>query len=187
MRGSGDPGGESHAGREARQRDEAPAVERQVDDLPVVDDVPEPGRLAAQQRRVGRDRDRFGHTAELQPKIESNGFSRGEPYAVARERPEAAQLDANLIGARREPWIDVAAVRAGDRRARQVRANASCRHRRARHGRARLIRDVTYQRAAADLTRRRGSDPQPPQPPHTQTRQVSSSHPTSRASDCRSD
>ena len=91
-----------HAGRQARERDEAPAVERQVDDLPVVDDVAEPRGFAAQQRRVGGDGDGFGQPADLELQVEPNGFARGEPDAVAGQRPESAQLDAHAIGAGRE-------------------------------------------------------------------------------------
>ena len=52
MRGSGDAGRQRDAGSQAGQRDEAAAVERQVDDLLVVDDLAQAGRFAAQQRRV---------------------------------------------------------------------------------------------------------------------------------------
>ena len=56
MRGNGAAGGGGtrHARHEARQGDEAPAVERQIDDLAVVDDVAEPcvslREAAARQR-----------------------------------------------------------------------------------------------------------------------------------------
>ena len=88
MRGSGAAGGGGSATPGARlgERDEAAAVERQVDDLPVVDDVAEPGGFAAQQRRVGRHRDGFGHAAELaaaDPAAPSRRSRAGCPHGSA--------------------------------------------------------------------------------------------------------
>ena len=92
-----------HARHQARQRDEAPAVERQVDDSAVVDDVAESRGLAAQQRRVSGDRDGFGQASELEPQVHSNRLASGEPDAFARQRPESAQFDAHLIDTGGEP------------------------------------------------------------------------------------
>ena len=51
--------------------------------LPVVDDMAEARRLAAQQRRVGGDRDRFAQAADLQPQVEPHGLAGGEAEPVA--------------------------------------------------------------------------------------------------------
>ena len=90
MRGSDDPGGSATPGRKTGQRDEAAAVQRQLDDLAVVDDLPEPGRLAAQERRVGGHGDRFGQSADLQLEFQSDGFTGGDlrrPRASSGRNP----------------------------------------------------------------------------------------------------
>ena len=153
MRGSGAAGGGGSATPGTRLASEMklrPLSGRSTT-LPVVDDVAEPRGLAAEQRRVGRDRDGFGQSAELQLQVQSNGLAGGEPNAFAGQRPESAQLDAHPIGAGREPRDDVTAVLARDGRAGQVGADGDHRDGRAGHGGARLVHHVPRQRPCPNL------------------------------------
>jgi hypothetical protein len=153
------------AGHERRERDEAAAVERQIDNLPVVDDVAKPGCVAAQQRRVSRDRDRFGDGAKLELQLETDGLAGGEPNTVARQRPEAARLDPHLIRARHQPGDEVTPFLASDGRANLVRRRRDDAERCTRDRRTRLIHDAAGERASTDLCGdRRGEGQQPEQP-----------------------
>ena len=67
------------AGDQAGEGDEAAAVQRQVDDLPVVDHLSETGAFRPQQRRVGRHGDRLGHRADGELQVEPHGLAGGEP------------------------------------------------------------------------------------------------------------
>ena len=81
MRGSGEPRRQhGHAGHEAGEGDEAAAVQRQIDDLALVDDVAEPGRVAAEERRVAGDGDRFGDAADVEVKVEAHGLAGGQRH-----------------------------------------------------------------------------------------------------------
>ena len=71
-------GWQCDAGHEARERDEAAAVQREVDDLARVDDLPEGRSRAAEQGSIGGDRHYFRHAAH--PERENrHGWSRRSP------------------------------------------------------------------------------------------------------------
>ena len=74
-------GRQRHAGRERRQRDEGAAVQRQLHDLLVLDDVAEAGGLGAQHRRVRGHRDLLAHVADGQVEV--------DPRLLARRQPDA--------------------------------------------------------------------------------------------------
>ena len=143
--------GHGHAWRQARERDEAPAVERQVDNFPVVDDVAKRRCFAAKERRVGRDRHRLRHTAECQLQIEAGRFAGDDSNALARQRPESAQFQAHPIQAGRQSREHIPAARLGHRQTRRVRSHRGDRHRHTRGGGAILIDHAANQRTGANL------------------------------------
>ena len=134
-----------------RERDEAAAVERKVDDFPVIDDVAERRCVAAKQRRVGRDRHRLRHTAECQLQIEAGRFARDDSNALAGQRPESAQFQAHPIQAGRQSREHIPAARLGHRQTGCVRAHRGDRHRHARGGGGILIDHAANQRTGANL------------------------------------
>ena len=157
--------GQRHSWHQARERHEAPPVERQIDDLPVVDDVAESRRRAAEERRVGRDGDGVGQAAELQLQIEAHGLAGRETDALPGQRPEAGQLDAHQIGSGRQPLDDETAGLARDGRPRQAGAHGDHRNGRASHRSARRVHDITGQRGSANLgPGRHGAHRRQPQP-----------------------
>ena len=100
-----------HARHEAREGDEAPAVEREIDDPAVIDDMAKTRGLA-KHRRIRRHGDRFRNAAERELHIQPNGFAGRELDAFASQRPEPAQFDPNLIDARGKAGHHIHTVRA---------------------------------------------------------------------------
>ena len=103
MRGSSELGGSATPGSERRQRDEAAAVERQLDDLLVVDDLPEAGRL----RCGGCGASAVdGHLSLTLPTASSKSTRTFSPVATctpsALDRLEPGQLDVDAVHAGRQ-------------------------------------------------------------------------------------
>ena len=88
--------GETSRDRAGGQRDELleqPAVQRQRLDLLVVDHLAELAGGAVDERRLGRDRDFFGHLADLERDVEPRGLCDLQHDAALDEPLEAFLLD----------------------------------------------------------------------------------------------
>ena len=75
-------GGKRDTGCQARERDEGPPVQRQLHDVPFLDDRPETGGLGAQHRGVGRDGDLLVHVSDSEIQIEPHLLTGGDRDAV---------------------------------------------------------------------------------------------------------
>ena len=174
---------------QAGQRDEAAAVERQIDDAPLVDHVAEAGGLAAQQRRRAGYGHRLGPPADAERDVDAQRLARLQRDAFADRWPEPRELDADRVAARRQAGHHVAPVGVRGRRARHARRGRGRGDRRARRNRAGLVDDVADQRAARDLRgrHRRRREPRQHHCPHGRTRTTPTvEHSTSRNLDGRS-
>ena len=122
----------------------------------------ETGRLAAKKRRVSGDRDGFRDSTKIELQVQPDGLACGEPYPVARQCAESAQLDPNTVGSRSKTLNHVDAVVTGHDRSRSIGSRIDDRDRRAGNDRARLIHDPAGESATADLriSRAHGSGPQ---------------------------
>ncbi len=102
------------------QRQEVAAVERQLHDLAVFDDVADFGVGRLQQRRFRADDHRLGWPADLELEVEGDHLTDLEDQAGPHEAPEAGELGGDCVGAdtQRRQQISSCLVRhSGDSRA----------------------------------------------------------------------
>ena len=171
-------GRQGHRRDQTGQGDETAAVEREIDDLAVVDHLAESRGLTAHERRVPRHHDGFGQLADLELDVERHGLAGRDTEAVARERPEAREFDAQPIESRSEPLKDGVASGPAHRRARDIGGHRGQRHRCAWGRGAGLIGDDDRHRAGPDLCERYArhyrdqpqADQTAPPPPHPASR-----------------
>ena len=88
MRGSCELGGSATPGASDGERDEAPAVQRQLHHLLVIDDGAEAGRFGAEDRRVAGHRHLLAHAADRELEVEPHLFAGLELHARAPLRIE---------------------------------------------------------------------------------------------------
>ena len=125
--------------REPGQRDEAAAIQRQVYNLSVIYDLTEPGAAAAEERRVGVDRDRIGEPADLESNVQPHRVPRRHVQAVARQRAEPVECDRHAVRAWGERHNREATVVAGDDRSRRPGRDRGDGHHSAGQDRAVLV------------------------------------------------
>ena len=116
MRGSEEPGGSATPGARPASVMKLRPFSGRLDHLLLVDDLSEPGRLAAQQRRVGGDGDGLVRRPDVQLDVEPHRLAGRDGDARADQRTEPGQLHAHGVGARRERRHRVDAIGGGHRR-----------------------------------------------------------------------
>ena len=142
---------QSDARRERCQRDEAPPVERQRDDLFLRYDLAEAPGGAPQHRRVSGDDERFGDLADRQREVQRDRLAGLDPDAFTADRLEPHQLDANAVQTWWQAGQRIDARRARDRPSRYRRVHMYRGDRRARNGRAAGVGDRSGQLARTHL------------------------------------
>ena len=90
-------GGGGHAGSEPRKLLEIPAVQRERADLVLLDHLGERGGLRLQQRRLGGDRDAFGHLADFQFQVHAHAVLRVQFDFLLDRFLEPRLLDRHVI------------------------------------------------------------------------------------------
>jgi hypothetical protein len=118
------------------------AVQRQLDDLLVRDDLSDARVARLDERRGALNRDRLRDLPELQRHVERRVRVHLQDEAGLDELPEALQLCLEPVGTDRQVLQDVRALLAADRAARQPRIGLGHGDRDARQTRAALVLDV---------------------------------------------
>jgi hypothetical protein len=124
------------------------AVQRQLDDPFGVDHFAERGRGDVDRRRLAGDRHGFRDVTELDREADRHELVGLQQHALALRRPESAQFDGDVVGARTERRQPVAAVDAGDRLARQAGRNLDGLDRGARQNGIGVVGDHTVDLAS---------------------------------------
>jgi hypothetical protein len=108
----GGPGRERHARNQRHQREEAAAVQRELQDEAVGDHLAQARRLRLQQGRVGGHRRRLAHVADRELDVQAHALAGRDVDAVPHEALEARRFHHEGVGPWREPGERVEAGRA---------------------------------------------------------------------------
>ena len=139
-----------HAGREAEQIVPVAQRQRQLRDFRLADDRAERRLFGVHQRRHRFDADALLEAADREGEIHARALTRIQRDALAR-LAESLQFHLDDVFAGNQRADDIRALRIADRDRRNVRRDASCRHRGARHHRVGLILHRTRERRALHL------------------------------------
>ena len=144
------------AGLEQREVRVVAAVERQLIDRFRPDEKTELAAGGVDERRVAGHRHFFAQSADLERDVDDEGLGNRQQQIAPHVRLEAGELGAQLVGARRQPGDDVAALRVRGDRARQRGADVPDRDRDPGQHAAVGIVDGAGDRGGSLCRRRRG-------------------------------
>src|SRR5678809_708332 len=87
-----------HPVAELREGEEVPAVQRNLDDLTILDDVADL-RVRAKQRWVTGDDDLFAHASRFELKVDGERLPKTQHQPGSNDAPEAGEVGREGVGA----------------------------------------------------------------------------------------
>ena len=143
-----------HTGRERGERQHGAAVQRQVHDLLLVDDLSNGCVLRLQQRRIAGDGHGFAHGRDAERDRRPRRLTLTQHEIRQLSGPETLQLDLDVIGGRRERRNGESSFAVSDGDALGVGAHVRDRDCSARDGRLRRVRHLPSQTGGRRLLSR---------------------------------